>query len=149
MFFFLKLNRQNCVPSCTNCDKGTCVAPSVCKCYSGYAKNATNHCVPSCSSDCVNGICVDGDVCECKPGYRKVNDSPMAACEPICDPACVQGSCIGPNECDCFPGYQSREGAPNECLPICAFCEDNDCQMETDPCTCWESYEEQDITFGE
>lgn len=131
---------------CNNCElHGRCIAPNNCKCYDGYAKNATDHCVPTCSSECLNGECVAPNQCECPPKHILVNGF---SCEPICEPACLQGKCIGPNVCDCFPGYQARNETPHECLPICDFCEGDDCPMETDLCTCWDSYEVQDFTQG-
>lgn len=138
-----------CTPMCNNCEfHGRCIAPGKCKCYDGYTKNATEHCVPTCFPECLGGQCVAPNQCQCPPQYAMANDG--FTCEPICGPACVQGKCIEPNVCECFPGYQANNETSHECLPICDFCDGDDCpKEESDLCTCWDSYEVQDYVHGE
>lgn len=91
---------------------------------------ATNKCV--CHAEFVHNAtdhCVQR---ECVPG----------GCRPNGD--CVEGLC------ECHAGYKFRPES-SECLPVCDFCEGEDeCRMGTTQCTCWDSYEEQEVmTKGE
>mmetsp|Transcript_14 Transcript_14/g.59 ORF Transcript_14/g.59 Transcript_14/m.59 type:complete len:996 (-) Transcript_14:177-3164(-) len=105
--------------------RGTCIAPDICSCDSGYTgdKCETLSCfyipqqdVSVCSS---HGVCTGPNQCACDTNYY--GDE---CAKPICfgvqsDDAEVcsgRGSCTGPDLCTCFDGYQGEKCEKFKCI---------------------------------
>ncbi|XP_039290368.1 multiple epidermal growth factor-like domains protein 11 [Nilaparvata lugens] len=66
----------NCEPECKGCGNGECMAPGVCLCKEGYARDLDDtECVPKCDPVCRNGVCSAPKTCTCFKGYHMVNES--------------------------------------------------------------------------
>ena len=89
------------------CGRGTCSAPGVCTCPSGWKGNSI--CTKfSCdmANGCGNGICTGPNTCTCDLGYSL--DANKSCTVLTCPKGCVNGTCTLVNQvptCVCNPGF--------------------------------------------
>ncbi|XP_039290377.1 cell death abnormality protein 1-like isoform X2 [Nilaparvata lugens] len=70
-----KSGGPNCEPECKGCGNGECMAPGMCLCKEGYARDLDDtECVPKCYPGCKNGVCSAPKICTCFKGYHMVNE---------------------------------------------------------------------------
>ncbi|ETN04431.1 hypothetical protein PPTG_15095 [Phytophthora nicotianae INRA-310] len=100
------------VRGCFN--NGTCVAPGVCDCASGWS--GTDCSVPLCTQTCMNGgNCTLPNTCTCALGWTGT-DCSIAMCAQECR---NNGTCIGPDQCKCVTWDSNwRDGRENGGKPV-------------------------------
>ncbi|XP_061173427.1 uncharacterized protein LOC133182595 [Saccostrea echinata] len=106
--------QSDCTTPICHCQHGgTCVAPGVCRCPTGYSGNNCER--PICFPPCQHGRCYRPQQCSCYPGYSGNR------CQiPICSPKCQHGgSCVSPNTCSCLNGYSGHNCNIPICRPVC------------------------------
>ena len=78
-------------------NNGTCIAPNLCKCQTGWTGTDCRH--PVCAQTCQhNGACTHPDTCTCERGWTGYDCS-----IPICAQDCMNdGECVAPDTCKCY-----------------------------------------------
>ena len=94
-----------CVPICSSCYEGICVAPETCQCNLGFEGIQCDQCNQSfaqskyhCDANarCTYNTTISDFGCVCGAGYKGSGLS----CSPICT-ECYEGFCIAPETCQC------------------------------------------------
>ncbi|POM61979.1 hypothetical protein PHPALM_28923, partial [Phytophthora palmivora] len=95
-------------------NNGTCVAPNVCECATGWT--GTDCSIPVCTQTCTNGgNCTLPDTCTCTLGWSGT-DCSIALCAQECR---NNGTCIAPDQCECVTWDSKwRDGRENGGRPV-------------------------------
>ncbi|XP_031338752.1 protein draper-like isoform X2 [Photinus pyralis] len=148
---------ETCIPVCSLCTHGVCVAPNVCQCESGYGGTSCEHSCPlnlwgdQCQYDCEcknNSTCdVSNGKCSCLDGWRGPH------CDLKCRPGrfgkqCTQRCNCKTDECDHISGQCICSGGADLCntenvtQKIPCYCQNGGtCDEKTNVCSCTAGWE--------